>query len=257
MPSRPIDRRVRARSAAGADLPAVFRLRRPRLPVTARPRHAPLRPEDASRVDPASPTPVAHACLSLEHVDLAIEVLRRHLDAEPRPLPAAWLMLLDLCRTHGRELAFREAAAEFHRRCNVCAPEWERYPPDNREPGLEAFPRILRELTLAWGTHECRRLLDRLLYDNRSGARGGFTMNAYNDLIMLRRVAGAVLETIEQDFVEESKVRGAHAQARAEADAQTGDEPPLPASAAPLARELESQLEADLAATGCSPLAAK
>lgn len=246
---------MRARSAAGADLPAVFRLRRPRSPVTARSRHAPLRPEDASRVDPASPASVAHACLSLEHVDLAIEVLRRHLDAEPRPLPAAWLMLLDLCRTHGRELAFREAAAEFHRRCNVCAPEWERYPPDNREPGLEAFPRILRELTLAWGTHECRRLLDRLLYDNRSGARGGFTMNAYNDLIMLRRVAGAVLETIERDFAEESKARGACAQVSDDADAEAVDAPPLSASGAPLARELECQLEADLGASGRAPLA--
>lgn len=170
-------------------------------------------------------------------------------------MPAAWVMLLDLCRTHGREPAFREAAAEFHRRCNVCAPEWERYPPDRREPGLEAFPRILRELTLAWGTHECRRLLDRLLYDNRGGERRGFTMNAYNDLISLRRVAGAVLETIEQDLAEESKVRGAYAQARVEADAEAGDAPPLPTPAVPLARELESQLEADLAAPGRESLA--
>jgi hypothetical protein len=250
MPSRSFTRRPPTRNAASSELPAVFRVRRPRSPVAARSRHAPLRPEDASCPDPAATTSGAHACLALEHVDLAIGVLRRHLDAEPRPMPAAWVMLLDLCRTHGRETAFREAAVEFHRRCNVCAPEWERYPPDRREPGLEAFPRVLRELTLAWGTHECRRLLDRLLYDNRGGERRGFTMNAYNDLIALRRMAGAVLDTIERDFAEESKVRGAHAQARAEADAEAGDEPPLPASAAPLARELESQLEADLAASG-------
>ena len=34
-------------------------------------------------------------------------------------MPAVWLMLLDLCRTHGREQAFRELAIEFHRRFNV------------------------------------------------------------------------------------------------------------------------------------------
>jgi hypothetical protein len=240
-----------ARLTENVDLPAVFRTRRACVPRAAQPATEPPRPNGV----PAAPATLAaeesgaHAFLALEHVDLAIDVLRRHLGAEARPIPAAWLMLLDLCRTHGREQAFREVAGEFHRRCNVCTPTWERYPPERREPGLEAYPRIVRELTQAWGTHECRRLLDRLLYDNRSGERRGFTLNAYDDLAALRRAAGDVLETIEQDFVEESKVRGAHAQARAEADAEAGDVSPLAAPAAPLVCELECQLDADLAAT--------
>jgi len=242
--------------AESVDLPAVFRTRRASVPHAARPATEPLRPNDvpASQVELAAEGPGTHAFLALEHVDLAIDVLRRHLGAEARPIPAAWVMLLDLCRTHGREQAFREVAGEFHQRCNVCPPTWERYPPDRREPGLEAYPRIVRELTLAWGTHECRRLLDRLLYDNRSGERRGFTLSAYNDLMALRRAAGAVLDTIEQDLVEESKVRGAYAHAQVEVEAS--DEPPLAPDAAPLVCELECQLDADLAAARRAALAA-
>ena len=58
-------------------------------------------------------------------------------------------------------------------------------------------------------------MLERLLYDNRGAQRKGFTLNAYNDLIALRRAADAVLDTIEQDLAEEAKVRSAFASASA------------------------------------------
>lgn len=205
-------------------------------------------PDDAAGSEPPAAAAVAGAdddasriFLALQHVDLSIDVLRRHLAQETRPMPAVWVMLLDLCRTHGREAAFRDIAADFHARFNVAAPSWENYPPDRAEPGLEAYPRIVKELTQCWGTHECRRLLDRLLFDNRSGGRRGFTLNAYNDLIALRRAADVVLDTIEQDFAEESKVRDAYAQAATGGGAD--GEGPAPS---PLVRDLESQCDTDL-----------
>ena len=179
--------------------------------------------------------------LALHHVDLSIDVLRRHLQREPRPMPAVWLMLLDLCRTHAREQTFRELALEFHQRFNVAAPAWDGFPPGREDPGLEAYPRLIKEITLSWGTHEGRRLLERLLYDNRGSQRKGFTLNAYNDLIALRRAADAVLETIEQDLAEEARVRSAFATASADADASAQGSHP-----APLVSDLESQLESDL-----------
>lgn len=204
-------------------------------------------PDAAGSAAGRVPADASQLFLALHHVDLSIDVLRRHLDAETRPMPAVWVMLLDLCRTHGREAAFRDIAAAFHARFNVCAPAWDTYPPDRSEPGLEAYPRIVRELTLAWGTHECRRLLDRLLYDNRGGGRRGFTMNAYNDLIALRRAADSVLQTIEQDFAEEAKVRDCYARAANDA---LSDPLALPgiAAASPLVRDLETQCDADLLA---------
>jgi hypothetical protein len=194
--------------------------------------------------NPQAPASGSQLFLALHHVDVSIDVLHRHLVAESRPMPAVWLMLLDLCRTHGREQAFHDIALEFHRRFNARTPVWDGFPPNRDDPGLEAYPRLVKEITLAWGTHDCRRLLDRLLYDNRGGDRRGFTLNAYNDLIALRRAAEAVLESIDQDLAEEAKVRNAFASAKAE----IGDIPAHGASTtrSPLVRDLEAQLEDDL-----------
>ena len=193
---------------------------------------------------PDAPASGSQLFLALQHVDLSIDVLRRHLQREPRPMPAVWLMLLDLCRTHGREQTFQELAIEFHRRFNVCTPEWEGFPPGRDDPGLEAYPRLIKEITLAWGTHECRRLLERLLYDNRGAQRKGFTLNAYNDLIALRRAADAVLESIEKDAAQDAKASDASAlDTLIAARIAPGPEAP-----SPLVSDLESQLESDLRA---------
>lgn len=209
---------------------------------------APARPAQAD-----APANGSQLFLALHHVDLSIDVLHRHLQRDPRPMPAVWLMLLDLCRTHGREQMFGGIALEFHRRFNVQRPAWAAFPPNRDDPGLEAHPRLVTEITQTWGTHECRRLLDRLLYDNRGGNRRGFTLNAYNDLIALRRAAEAVVTTIEQDLEEEAKVRSAFASAAAEAfeSPSAADRP----QASPHVQDLEAQLQGDLAA-GIAPQSA-
>ena len=196
--------------------------------------------EEQSRGDASS-----HTFLALHHVDLSIDVLRRHIDGEERPMPAVWVMLLDLCRTHGREQKFRELALDFHRRFNVRTPRWERYPPDRGEPGLEAYPRLVRAITAAWGTHECRRLLDRLLHDNRGGARRGFTLNAYNDLIALRRAAHSVLETIESDLALEVRQRALTTPSAVATPGEVSANDEI-ASPSPLLQDLHDQLEGDL-----------
>jgi hypothetical protein len=197
----------------------------------------------------------SRAFLALHHVDLSIEALRRQLDRDARPMPAVWVMLLDLCRTHGREQRFRELALEFHHRFNVRAPGWDRYPPDRGEPGLEAYPRLVKAITASWGTHECRRLLDRLLYDNRGGVRRGFTLNAYNDLIALRRVAYSVLETIESDLALEARQRALTTPSAVATPGEVSANDEI-ASPSPLIQDLHDQLERDLApaAAGASAL---
>lgn len=194
--------------------------------------------ERTSSAPPLPPaTPDSTGYLALRHVDLSIGVLRAHLDAEKRPMPAVWMMLLDLARTHGREDMFRELAGAFHRRFNVRAPLWEAFPPRRREPGLEAYPRLLAEITRAWGTHECKRILDRLLHDNRGGQRRGFTMNAYSDLIALRRATEAVLASIDGAGAVGGTARPALR------PVPTG---PASTPGAPLLDELVSELDTDL-----------
>jgi hypothetical protein len=158
----------------------------------------------------------------------------------PREMPGVWLMLLDLCRTHGREQMFRAIASEFHERFNVRMPQWHHFPPGREDPGLEAYPRLIKQITLVWGTHECCRLLDGLLYDNRGSRRVGFALNAYQDLIALRRAAQAVLLSIDAEAAA-SVPAAAHAPASPSAIPTEHTAP-----AAPLVQELVSQLDGDL-----------
>ena len=75
--------------------------------------------------EPSHVTEEAGVYLAFNRVDRAIEVLREHIRTQPRSLPAAWLMLLDIYRSNGREPEFRHLAAEFQQRFNAQAPKWE------------------------------------------------------------------------------------------------------------------------------------
>jgi hypothetical protein len=262
-------RRPRQRASSQAGVPSMPADRLPMLTVAPEPMPMPagasLPRPGPEGCEPPPATAEARPYLALHHVDVAIDRLRRHVDDGPRATPVAWLMLLDLYRTHGREQAFRDLAPRFHARFNAETPQWSRYPPAAAEPGLEAFPRLIKEITLCWGTHECSRLLDRLLYDNRSGRRMGFSLNAYNDLLALRALSNEVVATIEADFAEEAALRTAFAAASADlghaaaggSAAQAAPRRRSPGVAAgALTAELEAQLEDDLrqGTDGRSPL---
>ena len=237
---------VHAEVPSDADPPALTPAAEDLAARSAEPPPAPS--QDSAGVQPPIPENGSQLFLALHHVDLSIDVLRRHLHRETRPMPAVWLMLLDLCRTHGREQTFRELALEFHQRFNACTPAWDGFPPGRDDPGLEAYPRLIKEITLAWGTHDCQRLLEQLLYDNRGSQRKGFTLNAYNDLIALRRAADAVLDTIERDLAEEAKVRSVFATASADLAGASSHPADARSSKSPLVSDLESQLDSDLRA---------
>ncbi|MBA3504811.1 MAG: hypothetical protein H0T80_03410 [Betaproteobacteria bacterium] len=196
-------------------------------------------------------TEEARVYLALNHIDRAMGVLLTHIREQPNSVPAAWLMLLDLYRTHGREEEFRKLAPEFHRHFNAQTPQWDRYP--RNEPGdqgLEAFPRVIKQLGQLWGTPDAQRFLDGLLYDNRNGRRMGFSLAAYNDILTLRQLSEVVLADIDADLIEEQRVRIAFAAAAKEAS-----NTPLPVAqevmaAAPRRIELEFALDEDSVEVG-------
>jgi len=163
-------------------------------------------------------TEEARVYLALDHVDRAMDVLRAHICGQTNSVPAAWLMLLDLYRTHGREEEFRGLAAKFHRRFNAQTPQWAR---DQRnlphDQGLEAYPRVIKQLVQVWGTTEAQRYLDGLLRDNCNGCRVGFSLAAYNDILTLRQLSDTAQENIDADLIEEQRVRVAFAAAAKEA----------------------------------------
>jgi len=163
------------------------------------PRKAIRRPPVASGTDSAlavsellHATEEARVYVALGHPERAIDALNEHIRKVPRPMPAAWLMLLDLYRTSGRQQDFRRLAEEFHLHCNVQAPLWEGFGSgDTGEGGLETFPHILRQVVEQWHRPECQAYLEALLIDNREGRRMGFPLAAYGDILLLLQIHSA------------------------------------------------------------------
>ena len=152
-------------------------------------------------------TEEAAVYLAFNRVDRAIDVLREHIGTQPRSLPAAWLMLLDLYRSNSREQEFGRLAQEFHQQFNSQPPKWDTSQHDKDDGGLEAIPRVLEQIVSLWGTPQCREYLELLLHDNRDGQRVGFPPSTYEDILLLRQLCDPAPAAIEAVPAQAPKLR--------------------------------------------------
>ena len=56
---------------------------------------------------------------------------------------------------------------------------------------LEAYPHIIENISARWERPECLEYLNSLLEDNRAGIRSGFTLGAFEELLLLAELAEA------------------------------------------------------------------
>ena len=197
-------------------------------------------------------TEEARVYLALDRPDRAMHVLREHITEQPRSMPAAWLMLLDLYRRHGKEKEFRQLAEEFHLHFNAQTPLWDHFAGnDDADAGLEAFPHVVAQVVELWGSADCRSYLERLLYDNRQGRRMGFSLTAYDDILSLRQLLEVRLAEPDRDGVEEAKLRAAWSAAQHASAPAAAPKPAAPVGggrtrASPPAPPMTLDLELDL-----------
>ena len=171
---------------------------------------------DSVSVKPAPPCPQgddAELAAALELAEImasfgrtrgAEQALEEFVSAHPRVALTPWLKLIELYRENGQRQAFEALGLRLRRHFNVAAPEWELV---GEAPGLMApvgaeqvasidhlLPRlptlgrevrITREISRTWGSPECLAYLNRLLRDNRDGARKGFASGAVRELLLL------------------------------------------------------------------------
>ncbi len=204
-------------------------------------------------------TEEARVYVALGHPERAVEVLNEHIRQLPQPMPAAWLMLLDLYHANGLRQEFRQLAEDFHVQCNVQTPLWDEFGANELEDGgIETFPHILRQIVELWRKPDCREYLERLLHDNREGRRTGFPLAAYGDILLLMQI----LDTpdavdIDSDLAVEGKLGPLPQRvAMAAAAAKKGDSPrsskaaeapaPSPGERAPATRPLQQPIEFEL-----------
>lgn len=124
------------------------------------------------------------------HSDLAIHLLKEHLQTAPTESPVPWLLLLDLLHRQGNEAEYAAAGDECRRYYNVNLSghpiSQDGEPPG---PGLENYPHVLERLTGIWNTPELESFLYEMIHDSRGGTRMGFDPGAYRELLLLHDIA--------------------------------------------------------------------
>lgn len=122
--------------------------------------------------------------------DEAIALLRSHIENQPKASLHHWLYLLDMYRDTGQQEAFAQYATLLHQHFNVMTPLWGAdAAPVSFATSIEAFPHIMQQLTILWSDPqknvETQAYLDYLLTDNRDSVRAGFSMEVFQELILL------------------------------------------------------------------------
>jgi hypothetical protein len=135
----------------------------------------------------------AELMVTLDNVPVAINMLTRHIRETEKPVPKAWLLLFELYLKTNRREQYENLAKGFRALFNARVPSWDDQKADDAR-GLESYTAVMGKLQRLWGLPSCRDFLESLLYDDRGGARQGFTLSAYAEILFL-------IETIETALV--------------------------------------------------------
>lgn len=148
----------------------------------------------------------ARIYISLERYDNAIRLLSAYIKVAPQAAWQHWLCLLDIYRSTDQKEEFLETASKLHQTFNVRTPELETTAQldDNQPEGavkhrLEEYDAIMNKVTSLWADCEkeankiaqTKSYLDELLLDNRNGERSGFSMEAFEEIMLLRNMLDA------------------------------------------------------------------
>ncbi|MBK7718524.1 MAG: hypothetical protein IPJ36_05735 [Simplicispira sp.] len=120
-----------------------------------------------------------------EH-DQAIEVMKKHIEANQSASPSAYLELLRLYRSLSRIEQFNELRAQFHRYFNAQVPEFAAFARPGRT--LFGYPDVLARIEALWCDPSVVPMLQELLFRGQ-GQDQRFDLPAYDDLLLLHAVA--------------------------------------------------------------------
>ena len=161
-----------------------------RLQATA-PISAP-KPAPAPQETSVEPTlQLAEIMLSMGLEQGAAQALTEYIEANPRHAVYHWLKLLGIYRRRGLQKEFAETAEKLRTHFNIQAEDWIKAD-SNELPTLEKFSRVSEHVQKIWSQPvECSSYLQRLLEDNREGARAGFPQSVAEEILFL-------LETLKE-----------------------------------------------------------
>jgi len=147
---------------------------------------------------------LAEVMLAFGRSNQAIETLSQYIRNNPNQAVEPWLKLLDLYVKSDLRDEFEALATDLHKNFNVVIADWKDFEPAKglslvaQTLTLESLPHIAERLTSTWGTPECLQYLDKLLADNRSGQRHGFSLPLVRDILLLRDILRDILRPTGQ-----------------------------------------------------------
>lgn len=132
-------------------------------------------------------TQEAEFWISLNDPRRAIAILEPHTEIEDPDSPVTWLYLLDLYREVGEEGKYNALRERFTRLFNARIPLYGA--PELESQSLEDFPHLLDRICKLWRSVDIVPFLQSLLIDDRAGARAGFDLPLYRDILLLIGIA--------------------------------------------------------------------
>lgn len=153
-------------------------------PTPIEPAQTSIEPAVSGETDQA--IELAEIMLSMGLGHGAAQTLVEKIRTEPKQALRHWLKLLEIYRKNGQQAEFERSAEELRLHFNVRPEDWHPQPGVQRT--LEDFPHITKRLTELWGTADCLLYMQKLLADNRGGARSGFPQAVAEELLLLINV---------------------------------------------------------------------
>lgn len=157
-----------------------------------------VRPVAASRHDGAPTMKVdaiaglmqeAEFWMLLNDPERAIEILAPCASVDQPVSPVPWIYLLDLYRITCRRDGYLELAARIKTVFNTSAPDWSEAGTEASARSLRDYPHVVQAIEELWEGEDIVPYLENLLLDEREGARTGFDLAVYREIIHLLGVA--------------------------------------------------------------------
>lgn len=146
--------------------------------------------------------------VSLGQYDQAIEVLKKSIRDSADTSPLAYLELLKIYHTLGRQLDYQQQREAFNHIFNSHIPDFSAFTQEGST--LEGYPAVLRSIEAKWGVPNVLDYIEACLFRDTAAATGKpFDLAAFRELLLLYAMAQG---TIHQT---DGSVREAMTKARA------------------------------------------
>ena len=134
-------------------------------------------------------TQEAEFWISLNDPQRAIEILEQQSNVDHPDSPVPWLYLLDLYREVKNKQKHDVLRERFIRLFNANVAKYGESIQSAQPRSIEEFPYLLSRICALWNKDGIVEFLENLLIDDRDGARVGFDLPVYREILLLISIA--------------------------------------------------------------------